>query len=853
MTIASFRDPIARYAPPVSGRDELVADDGSIRSHWAQLAAAYRDLGMDELLRRRDEIAVLLEQDGVTYNVKTADGRPHRPWELDPIPLVISSDEWATLERGVAQRARLLDLVLSDLYGERRLLKRGDVPASIVFEDPAFLRACDGISIPTERQLVVYAADLTRGSDGRWLAMGNRTQAPSGAGYAIQNRNVVSKVFPTIFRNAEALRLAPYIRTLRATLQAAAPSGVEDPSIVVLTPGPLAETAFEHAFIATQLGYPLVEGSDLVNRNGRIWLRTVSELVAVDVILRRVDAWFCDPLELLPESTLGVPGLVDATRAGTVSVVNTLGSGVLENAALTTFLPELASALIGEDLMLPSVESWWCGDGPQKSHVLAHLDTMVLRPTSRRHGGSTIDATHLSQAELDELRERIDAEPEAWVGQPWVAPATAPLLSSEGFHPHPTVLRAFAVAEGPDYLVMTGGLARTGRTAEPGPITNRTGAVAKDTWVLSTEPETLGGFWLTGAPTQPAEPTAPLPSRAAENMFWLGRYSERAEAAVRLLRVVNGRRTEFQQVSEGPGADALEALLVALTRVTTTFPGFVGDDAAEKLSNPGEELLALVVDDTRPGTVAQAITRMFDAVEVLRDQLSVDTWLVIGSMQGRLERLESVSHDRDDAVTTVLNGLLESLLALSGLMAESMVRDHAWQFMETGRRIERALQITALVGALLTEDHEPAAESLIAESALTAAESIITYRRRYRSHAQVDTLIDLLLADPGNPRSLRFQLDRLDDSVGALDTARRHDDGAAALAKVREAIETLEGIDSERLADVVDGVRPGLQSFLWEMRQRLFGVADAVGADNFTRLLPQHAMSTPAEPPGWST
>ena len=853
MTIASSRDPIARYAPPVSGRDELVAGDGSIRSHWARLAASYRDLGMEELVRRRDEIALLLEQDGVTYNVATAGGRPHRPWELDPIPLVLSNDEWATLERGVSQRARLLDLVLADLYGPRRLLSGGSLPADVVLEDPAFLRVCDGISLPAERQLVVYAADLTRDSGGDWLAMGNRTQAPSGAGYAIQNRNVISKVFPTIFRNAEAMRLAPFIRTLRATLQAAAPSGVEDPSIVVLTPGPLSETAFEHAFIATQLGYPLVEGSDLVNRGGRIWLRTVSELVPVDVILRRVDAWFCDPLELLPESTLGVPGLVDATRSGTVTVVNPLGSGVLENAALSVFLPELARNLLGEDLALPSVESFWCGHAASKSHVLANLEDMVLRPTSRRQGGSTIDATLLSRAELEELAARIDTDPRAWVGQRRVEPATAPLLSNDGFHPQPTVLRSFAVAAGSDYHVMTGGLARTSQTSSRGPITNRTGAIAKDTWVLSTEPETLGGFWLTGAPTPAAEPAAPLPSRAAENMFWLGRYSERAEAAVRLLRVVNGRRTEFEQVSEGPGAEALEALLEAVTRVTTTFPGFVGDDADQKLADPGEELLSLVVDADRPGTVAQAINRMFVAVEVLRDQLSVDTWLVIGSMQGRLERLESISSDRDDAVTTVLNGLLESLLALSGLMAESMVRDHAWQFMEAGRRVERALQTTALVGALLTVDHEPAAESLIAESALTAAESIITYRRRYRSHAQVITLLDLLLDDPGNPRSLRFQLDRLDLGVGALDAARRHDDGAAALTRVQGALELLEGVDSSRLAEVADGRRPSLQSFLWEMRQHLLGVADAIGADNFTRLLPQHSMSTPSEPPGWST
>ncbi len=853
MTIASSRDPIQRYAPPEAGRDELVARDGSIRSHWARLADSYRDLGMAELLRRREEIAVLLEQDGVTYNVATDDGRPHRPWELDSIPLVLSSDEWATVERGVAQRARLLDLALTDLYGPRRLLSRGSIPPDIVLEDPSFLRVCDGISLPTQRQLVVYAADMTRASDGNWLAMGNRTQAPSGAGYAIQNRNVISKVFPAIFRNAEAMRLAPFIRTLRATLQAAAPSGVEDPSIVVLTPGPLSETAFEHAFVATQLGYPLVEGSDLVNRDGRVWLRTVSEIVPVDVILRRVDAWFCDPLELLPESTLGVPGLVEATRTGAVSVVNPLGSGVLENAALSVFLPELARALIGEDLSLPSVESWWCGHATSMSHVLANLDSMVVRPTSRRRGGSTIDASVLSKTELEELRARIDADPRSWVGQSRVEPATAPLLSTDGFDPRPTVLRSFAVAEGSDYLVMTGGLARTARTPDRGPITNRSGAVAKDTWVLSTEPETLGGFWLTGEPTSAAEHTAPLPSRAAENMFWLGRYSERAEAAVRLLRVVNGRRTEFEQISEGPGAEALAALLTAVTRVTTTFPGFVGDDAARLLADPGEELLALVVDESRPGTVAQAIGKMFDAVEVLRDQLSVDTWLVIGSMQGRLERLGSISHDRDDAVSTVLNGLLESLLALAGLMAESMVRDHAWQFMEAGRRIERALQTTALVGALLTVDREPAAESLIAESALTAAESIITYRRRYRSHAQVDTLLDLLLADPGNPRSLRFQLDRLEEGVGALDAARGVDADASALSKVREAIGMLEDTESTRLVTVSDGNRHELGSFLWEMRRHLLGIADAIGADNFTRLLPQHAMSTPSEPPGWST
>jgi uncharacterized circularly permuted ATP-grasp superfamily protein/uncharacterized alpha-E superfamily protein len=850
VTVSSSRDPIASYQPG-TGVDELIGSDGVIRTHWNDLARAYVGLGTTELLRRRDEVALLLERDGVTYNV-TADGQRHQPWELDPIPLVVPNDEWEQIEYGVRQRALILDLVMGDLYGGRRLMSSGVIPPVMVLDDPAFLRAADGITLPTPHQLLVTATDLVRTAEGGWMAMGNRTQAPSGAGYAIQNRNVISRVFPTIFRNAEALRLAPFVRTLRASLQAAAPAGVEDPVIVVLTPGPHAETAFEHAFLATQLGYPLVEGSDLVNRDGRIWLRTVSELAPVDVILRRVDGWFCDPLELLPESTLGVPGLVDAARTGNVSIVNPLGAGVMENAGIDTRLPELSRNLLGEELALPSVESWWCGEPSGASHVIANLGSMMVRPLSRRRaGGIAIDTRMLSRSGRSELAERIRSNPERWTGQRWVEPSTAPMLTATGLAPSPTVLRTFAVADGEDFLVMTGGLARTSSTT--GPITNQRGAIAKDTWILSTEPESAGGFWLTGVGAPTAEPAAPLPSRAAENMFWLGRYSERAEAAVRLLRVVNTRRTEFEHAGSGPGVEAVAALLEGVTRVTTTYPGFVGDDAAAKLADPSVELFSLVVDANRPGTVAQATEKMFAAVEVLRDQLSVDTWLVIGSMQRSLERLERITAERDDAVDTVLSGLLESLLALAGLMAESMVRDHAWQFLEGGRRLERALQLTGLVAALLTTERDPSTESIVAESTLMAAESIITYRRRYRSHAQVSTLLDLLLLDPGNPRSLRYQLDRLVDTIGALDAARRDESTSLASALAFEASAVLDDIDTTILAGSVDGgFRLHLGRFLDEIRNLLLRIADAIGADNFTRLLPQHAVSTPAEPPVWN-
>jgi hypothetical protein len=320
-----------------------------------------------------------------------------------------------------------------------------------------------------------------------------------------------------------------------------------------------------------------------------------------------VDAWFCDPLELLPESTLGVPGLVDACRAGTVTVANTLGSGVIENAGIDAHLPILARELLGEELSLRSVPTWWCGDPASMRHVISNMDRMVVRRTSRRDQGPGIDATRLDAASRAELAALIEHAPGSWVGQEWAPADTAPVLTPDGFKPRPTVLRTFAVADDDGYHVMTGGLARTARTDDPGPISNATGAIAKDTWVLTTRPESLGGFWLTGAPEETTDAVAPLPARAAENMFWLGRYAERAEATVRLIRVVNGRRTEFDQHStSGPGDEVVRTLLEGLTRVTTTFPGFVGDHAAELIDRPEDELFSLIVDAARPGTVAQA-------------------------------------------------------------------------------------------------------------------------------------------------------------------------------------------------------------------------------------------------------
>ncbi|MGB0113725.1 MAG: circularly permuted type 2 ATP-grasp protein, partial [Ilumatobacteraceae bacterium] len=806
-------DPLAGYEPGAGGHDELM-HSGDVRDHWTSAAAMYRSLGVSELLRRRGEIQQLLEEDGVTYNV-SAEDRRSRAWTLDPIPFLIPSDEWAVLERGMLQRAELLDLVLDDLYGARRLLRTGLVPPEMILSDPEFQRACDGIRIPGEKQLVVFGSDLARSASGTWMSLGQRTQTPSGAAYALENRRVLSRVFPQMFRAARVERLGPFVQALRAALLTAAPEGTDDPSIVVLSPGSHSETAFEHASIAAQLGFPLVEGSDFECRDGHIGLRTVGGWSRVHVILRRVDAGFCDPLELRSNSTLGIPGLVDACRAGSVSVVNTLGSGILENAGLGTVLATLSRHLLSDDLVLESAPSWWCGDARGLSHVLANLETLVVRPLSRSTLGHSIDTTRASRSELDDVRRRILDRPGQWVGQERIEPASSPVLTDHGFAPRATVLRTFAVAHGDSYLAMQGGLSRAATDDPNMPITNRLGADAKDTWVLGATTSKRTQVWPSDRDIASNTPVETLPARAAEHLYWLGRYAERAEATIRLIRTVSAARDELDDSVPGPGRASLTALLEALTRITGTYPGFVGDDSVSLLADPADELFSLVVDESRPGSIAHAIQHMFEAIDVVRDQLSIDTWLVIGSMQRELDLLEHHADDdvddRDEAVANVLGGLLRGLLSLAGLADESMVRDHGWQFMEAGRRIERGLHVTALVGSTLSVERSAPVERLIIESVLVAGESIITSRRRFRSRAVAVTTVGLLLDDGGNPRSLRFQLDRLTDSLRALGVEHRIGAGTPPMQLLEHVRSALAATDPERLAAIDDnGHRPEL-------------------------------------------
>ena len=797
--LEAARQPDAEQADGGAGPfDEFAAPDGTPRTAWGGLldglAAATTDLSS-----ARREVARLLEDDNVTYTpsptstVSIADApadaetraplEQPQPWRLDPLPLVLHEREWATLEAGVVQRAELLDAILADLYGARRLLARGQLPAAVVLDHEEYLRPVVGAESVVDQRLFMTAADLGRDANGAWKVISDRTQAPSGAGYAMQNRRVVSRVLPELYHAAHLHRLTPFFQAMRVALVESAPSTVEDPRVVVLSPGTRSETAFDQAFVASLLGYPLLEGSDLLVREGRVWMRVLGRLEQVDVILRRVDSTWMDALELRGGSRLGVTGLLECVRQRTVSVVNTIGSGVLENPALLPFLPDLCERLLGEPLRLPSVDTWWCGDPAGLSHVVAHLDELVVRSVNRGYGRSVVGAA-LTREQRARLVDRIEAEPHRFVGQEVLPLSSVPAVSEGGLPGAPgalvrrsLVLRSFAVRSGSSYTAMLGGLARTNDedTAGRGAlVTPPDGGVAKDVWVVSSESVPTSRSAATrsradeGSAVLPGAASAAMVPRVLSDLYWFGRYAERAEDLLRL--VLASRTLSIETDADLRPGHALEVLLHALTHVSTTYPGFLAlpADVPARRAAVMPELRSLMLDRRRPGSVAQSLQALTSTAQGVRDQLSEDVWMVLADVDRALQTLAGQPQDQGLHLTEAGERVLSGLLALAGIATENMVRDPGWLLLDAGRGMERALQVLSLLRATLVESYGPDVDRAVLEAALTSSESIVTFRRRYRGRSGVPAVVELLVVDASNPRSVAYQLHRMQADLRAI-------------------------------------------------------------------------------------
>jgi uncharacterized circularly permuted ATP-grasp superfamily protein/uncharacterized alpha-E superfamily protein len=819
-----------------TGYDEFVDGVGTVRPAWQELAECVAERGRGGLNRLRTVVRSLVDNDGITYvqvdphgdAVTNGDGTAvPGPWHLDALPLVISSADWDTLEAGLVQRSRLLDAVLTDLYGARRSITSGVLPAQLLFAHPGYVRAARGIEVPGRHQLFLHGCDVSRNGAGEFVVNADWTQAPSGAGYALADRRVVAHAIPDLYERIAPRPASPWAQALRLALIDAAPDSAEEPVVVVLSPGIHSETAFDQAYLASVLGFPLVESADLVVRDGKLWMRSLGTLKRVDVVLRRVDADYADPLDLRADSRLGVVGLVEVLRRGAVTVVNTLGSGVLESPGLLRFLPELADRLLGETPLLRTAPLYWAGIDVERSHLLTHLSSLLIRPVG---GGDAIVGPTLSESQREELAARIGASPWRWVGQELPEFSSAPTdyhpggLSAGSFG-----MRLFTVAQRGGYAPMIGGL---GYLLAPGAAAYKLNTIAaKDIWVRTparataerTPTPTVDLFAGLPAPMTPSPTRAVSSPRVLSDLFWLGRYSERAESTARLLNVTRERYHEFRYRRELPGSECVPVLLTALGRITGTDTG-VGGDAAELIAIAPTTLWSLTADRHRSGALAQSVERLGLAARAVRDQMSNDTWMVLAAVERAVLQSRAVPPDSSSEGEAYLaeahSQTLAGMLALSGVAAESMVQDVGWMVMDIGKRIERGIWLTALLRATLTTVRNPAAEQTVTESTLVACESSIIYRRRTLGSISVAAVADLVLFDEENPRSLTYQFERLRANLKALPSSsgssrpeRLVDDVAARLRRLDPADLEVVADDGTRavLVDLLDGMHSDLR------------------------------------------
>jgi len=783
-----MREMLANY-PTASGRyDEMLAAAQTPRAHWQALFEQLGATSPEALRERVQWVQRQVRENGVTYNVYADPEGADRPWELDMLPFILPAEEWAGIEAAIRQRATLLNRVLVDVYGEQRLLAEGLLPPALVYGHAGFLRPCRGNAEPGGVMLHMYAADLARSPDGRWWVVDDRTQAPSGAGYALENRLVISRLYADLFRDLRVQRLAGFFATLRDSLAHWAPveggNAGAAPLIVLVTPGPLNETYFEHTYLARYLGIPLVEGGDLTVREDKVWLKTLSGLQRVHVILRRLDDDYCDPLELRSDSALGIPGLVQAARRGNVLVANGLGSNLLETGALLGFLPKLCERLLGEELKMPSVATWWCGEPAALADVIRKLDRVVIKGAYSQMRVDPMFGEDLDERGRARVAAMLKARPQMYVAQELVQLSQAPVCDRAQVRASAIGLRVYACASPNGYVVMPGGLTRAATGTDARVISMQRGGSSKDTWVLSTGP--VSTFSLLKRETRPQDLVRTglnLSSRVVENLHWFGRNTERCDAMARLLRVALTRVIE-----EGPAErDRSWGGIAGMLR----FTGIFGEkDAPADEVAIARALRAAVTDDTVPG-LAGGLKELLRVASQLRERLSLDNWRTLNQMARRLQR------DRNRAIPlsetlAELDRDIAAFMTLAGFALDGMTRDTGWRFLSIGRRIERLQFICGLLQQALAG---PADADL--GWVLELADSSITYRSRYMARPEWLPVLDLLIRDAHNPRSIYFQLKGLSEFVGRVYDAfgLAEDSGDGVAERMQNAVLALEAID----------------------------------------------------------
>jgi uncharacterized circularly permuted ATP-grasp superfamily protein/uncharacterized alpha-E superfamily protein len=813
--ISFFKD----YFKDFENYDEVLKSDMSINPNWEKLLTNFSKLGIDELNKRQDDLNWLLAENGVTYNVYNDPNGLNRPWNLNIIPFVIDQKEWKNIEKGLQQRAKVLDLVLKDIYGKRELIKNGIVPSEIIFAHRGFLRPCHQIQYKNAQQLLIHSADLARGPDGQMWVVNDRTEVPSGMGYSLENRFSVREVVPDFFKEVNVKQPFGFFKDFNDLLINSASTNKENPTIVILTPGPHNETYFEHTYLSSFLGFPLVKGNDLVVRDNKVWIKTLKGLIQVDVIYRRVDDAYSDPLELKGNSYLGVAGLLNVVRAQNVSIINPIGSGVLENPGLIPFMNSVCKYFLKEDLILPQIASWWCGQEKERKFVLENIKKFVVKPIDNTHRQHIYFCEFLSDTEIEALKQEILSKPYRYVAQEKISFSTAPNLVKDNLEPRKVMCRTFAVAKNNSYSIMPGGLVRVASERKELRVSNQKGGTSKDFWVTNNAEKSFKKrqryHWHHSTKNN-FSGIGNLPSNTAENLFWSGRYLARTLVTARYIRMVLHQMTNSEFNKRESDTESLHILYKSVTHLTSIFPGFTGKNKEKALENPLEEIAIVLFDETRFGSLAHSLLSFKNSYYSLRNLWSKDMWRVYEMIEKIWKKFDKRNHQNIQKITKLLDEVITRLIAFIGLIEESILVEQGLLLYFIGFQIEQAVMTVDKSRALLTISYNEDVEYEILESLLNSHESLNIYRYSFRSYLDVENVIKLILLDDSYSRSLKYRLNRIQKDIFKLPKRTDEKELTMVQKSILEACNIIDNINANNLIKVDKNAftRSQLEEFL---------------------------------------
>lgn len=825
--------------------DEMLGQQGELKETWKPLLENLNDIGIAGLASKQNDLNWCLSENGVTYNVYNDPQGLNRPWNLNLIPQLISMDEWSHIERGIKQRAELLNLILRDIYGKKLLIQSGLLPQEVIYGHRGFLRPCDQIHYNTPKQLLLHTSEMARGPDGNMWVISDRTQAPSGMGYALENRLTLARVLPDLSKNMLVKSLSPFFQHFNNLMLESHPTKKENPNIVVLTPGPHNETYFEHAYLASFFGISLVQGNDLIVRDGYLWMKSLRGLKQVDVVLRRVDDTYTDPLELREDSQLGVSGLLDVVRRQNVSIINPIGCRILENPGLIPFMPAISKYFLGEDLILPQIATWWCGQEKEANYVMDHLSSLIVKRIDRHNVDSIFYGYEMSDSELENLKNQIKDRPYRFVAQEKINFSTTPTFSKNELEPRISSWRSFAIAHGNEYSVMPGGLVRVAPSKGNIAVSNQKGGTSKDIWIIDNKPEgRLSTYTYQKKQNELITSLGDLPSLTAENLFWAGRYAGRTLSNCRYIRMVLKQMNYSQFQDKQKISNRLKVLLTGLTHLTGTYPGFLESEKLSNKKNCFVELESVIFDRNRMGSLSYTLFMFKNTYFSFRNLWSADMWRVFERIDEIWKSIEGESHHPVRDTIQALDQLITRLIAFMGLLEENILMDQGLRLYYIGLQLEQGLQTSSKVLSLLSQKLDETSEYEILESLLISHESLNIYRTSFRSYIKIENVLELIILNLNYPCSLAYQLSRLSKDLSRLPHSHRSYELADYEKCVLESFNSIRLTNSTALSqfDEDSQFRLVLSAFLEKLNQNLLNTSLYISNRYFSHTYTQNQL-----------